>query len=91
MTFKAEEVGSFLEVFNESKNKIRGFEGCQHLELHRDYNQDNIFSTYSHWVDEQALNNYRQSELFNEVWAKTKVLFADKPMAFSSKQYIIVE
>lgn len=91
MTFKPEQVDSFLEVFHESKSKIRNFEGCQHLELHRDYNEDNIFSTYSHWNDEEALNNYRHSDLFEKVWSKTKILFADKPRAFSSKRHIVVE
>ena len=85
MSFKEEEVDNFLNVFNKNKQKIRNFPGCMHLELHKDYEHDNIFSTYSHWEDDNALDNYRHSALFKEVWAKTKVLFADKPIAFSNK------
>ena len=34
--------------------------------------------------NEEALNAYRHSELFRSTWAKTKVLFAEKPIAFST-------
>lgn len=90
MTFKDECVSDFLQVFEESQSKIRSFEGCQHLELLKDYHADNIFSTYSIWEDDLTLNTYRHSDLFKDVWAKTKVLFKDKPLAFSSKKYIEV-
>lgn len=84
MTFREGETERFLEVFESSKQKIRQFPGCRHLELHRDYNAAHIFCTYSHWEDETALDNYRHSELFKQVWADTKALFADKPVAFSN-------
>ncbi|UII24376.1 antibiotic biosynthesis monooxygenase [Fulvivirga ligni] len=85
MTFKPESVETFLEVFNSSKNKIRSFPGCKHLELQRDYHNPNVYATYSHWEDDQALENYRHSELFKGVWAQTKIHFDDKPIAFSHK------
>lgn len=91
MTFKKEETDNFLQVFNESKHKIRSFPGCQHLELHQDYNKDHVFVTYSIWEDEEALNAYRHSALFEGVWAKTKALFADKPVAFSHKKVMVVD
>ena len=83
MTFKKEEVENFLKVFEEVKNKIRNFEGCIYLELWQDKTQPNILFTHSHWLDESALENYRQSELFATTWRKTKILFADKPEAWS--------
>ncbi|MHA7102753.1 putative quinol monooxygenase [Roseivirga pacifica] len=86
MTFKPEEVDNFLALFEATKEKIRGFEGCCLLELWKDYNEPNIFTTYSHWENEDALNKYRHSELFKAVWANTKSKFADKPVAFSSKK-----
>ncbi len=86
MTFRPEEVEGFLELFDTTKERIRNFEGCQHLELMRDYNDPNIFITYSHWESEEHLNNYRFSPLFGEVWKATKAKFADKPIAFSSKK-----
>ena len=90
MTFIPEQVDSFLELFHSTKEKIRSFEGCQHLELLQDYNQSNVFVTYSHWESEEHLNHYRFSPLFGEVWKATKAKFADKPVAFSSKKVVEV-
>lgn len=86
MTFKEETVDLFLRNFEANKDKIRNFPGCSHLELWQDENQSNIFSTYSHWKDERALDQYRDSELFKSVWSVTKPLFQAKPIAFSSKK-----
>ncbi len=91
MTFKPRKVANFLEVFEESKEKIRAMKGCSHLELLQDYTLPNSFSTYSYWGNEEALNTYRNSDLFKKVWAKTKVLFSEKPIAFSLKQHTLVE
>ncbi|MBI9042660.1 putative quinol monooxygenase [Lutibacter sp.] len=83
MTFDATKIEQFLENFNENKTKIRNFEGCRLLELYKDKNEPTIFFTYSYWDSEKHLNNYRNSELFKAVWAKTKILFSDKPEAWS--------
>lgn len=83
MTFKEENITLFQQVFDQNKNKIRGFEGCSFLELYQDKNDPNIFFTYSYWEDEIRLNTYRHSELFKAVWSKTKVLFDKKPEAWS--------
>ena len=83
MTFQEDKVEAFLENFEKIKNKIRGFDGCEHLELWRDANDPNIFVTYSHWQSEEHLNAYRHSELFKGVWTYTKPLFAAKTSAFS--------
>lgn len=86
MTFQEDKVEAFLENFNQNKEKIRNFPGCRHLELWQDENFKNIFMTYSFWDSEEALNQYRDSELFKSVWSYTKTLFADKPTAFSAKK-----
>lgn len=83
MTFQPEKVADFLDIFEQSKEKIRARQGCHRLELLRDLNHSNVYLTYSYWDDEAALNAYRDSELFKTTWAKTKVLFADKPTAYS--------
>ena len=41
------------------------------------------FFTYSYWVNEDALNNYKYSELFQGIWAVTKPMFNAKPEAWS--------
>lgn len=86
MTFREEAVKAFLENFEANKQKIRNFPGCSHLELWQDEDNKNIFMTYSHWQSEESLNQYRDSELFKTVWSFTKTLFAEKPVAFSSKK-----
>lgn len=83
MTFKADELNTFTQVFDNYKAHIRATTGCTHLHLLRDIANANVFFTYSHWNTEEELNNYRNSELFEEVWAKTKVLFEAKPEAWS--------
>lgn len=83
MTFSPEKTEEFLEIFRSSKEKIRAFEGCKHVELLQDVNNSSVYSTYSLWESEAQLNNYRESELFGQVWPKTKKLFADKPQAWS--------
>lgn len=72
MTFAPEHVPTFLDVFESSKEQIREFEGCNHLELLNDINQSNIYFTYSHWDSQEYLNAYRDSELFGDVWPAQK-------------------
>lgn len=79
-----DKLNDFLEVFNKNKELIRTFEGCQHLELLFDVNQKNIVFTYSIWKDEQAIENYRTSELFNKIWNTVKPMFCGKPEAWST-------
>lgn len=83
MSFNENDVDKFLENFEASKHKIRAFEGCDFLELYRDKNESNIFFTYSYWNSEDDLEAYRQSDLFKNVWSKTKPLFNAKPEAWS--------
>ena len=88
MSFEPTKVDEFLKVFHASKEKIRNFPGCNHLELLNDINSPNIFFTYSFWDKPDSLENYRNSELFQGVWGKTKVLFNDKPQAWSVEQKV---
>ena len=84
MTLRPEAVEDFLNIFKSSQDKIRKMPGCRHLELWNDIDHPNIFTTYSKWDSSDDLNNYRNSQVFAEVWPKTKVLFQKKPNAFSS-------
>ncbi|HLP92825.1 MAG TPA: antibiotic biosynthesis monooxygenase family protein [Saprospiraceae bacterium] len=86
MTFREEAADTFVsEVFEQSKEKIRAFEGCRHMELLRQKNQPNVMFTLSIWNDEEALNAYRASELFADTWAKTKALFAARAEAWTTE------
>ncbi len=91
MNFKGDKIDDFLINFNDNKEKIRNTNGCNFLELYRDKTDQNIFFTYSHWDTEQDLENYRNSELFKGVWKKTKVLFNDRPEAWSVDKVVSIE
>ena len=90
MTFDPEKVNDFEALFHQSKEKIRAFEGCTHLELLHDIDKPNIYFTYSYWEDPKYLAMYRKSDLFNIVWSNTKKLFAAKPEAWSVDQKVIL-
>lgn len=83
MSFDEVNVKTFLANFAKNKKNIRNFNGCLFLELYRDKNNPQQFFTYSFWESEAHLENYKKSELFKTVWHKTKVLFNNKPEAWS--------
>ncbi|WP_210490314.1 putative quinol monooxygenase [Rufibacter aurantiacus] len=85
MTFVEEKVPVFLEIFKASREKIGSFPGCRSVELLQDYHLPHVYSTYSLWDSDEALNNYRKSELFGSVWKPTKALFSEPAQAFSFK------
>lgn len=89
MTFQEEKTDLFLEVFSRSKLRIMHMEGCLHLELWRDIQEPNVFVTHSHWASEEALNQFRSSEFFANVWKETKALFSAKPIAYSVEKVVL--
>lgn len=91
LTFQEDKIEAFLANFEEIKQQIRNFEGNEFLELYQDKHDSRIFFTYSYWKNEEALENYRKSALFNEVWTYTKTLFADKPEAWSVNKLATLE
>ncbi len=91
LTFQEDKIEAFLANFEEIKQQIRNFEGNEFLELYQDKHDARIFFTYSYWRDEEALEKYRKSTLFNEVWTYTKSLFADKPEAWSVNKLATLE
>jgi hypothetical protein len=83
MHFKETAVGKFQNMFDAYKEQIRNQPGCSFLELYQDIDDEQRFYTYSYWEDEEALNKYRNSTLFSEVWPQTKAMFDEKPQANS--------
>jgi heme-degrading monooxygenase HmoA len=90
MTFREDCIEPFKEFFEGRKEHIRGFEGCNHLELWQDRLHINVFFTYSYWESIDALDNYRHSTFFTETWQKTKQMFATKPEAWSVNQLVVL-
>ena len=91
MEFQPEYVDDFLAHFSAIKILIRNFPGVQHLELHRDAGQANVFYTFSLWDAEEDLESYRQSDLFKGAWSQVKPWFGAKPQAFSLQREMRVE
>jgi quinol monooxygenase YgiN len=83
MTFAPDAVDSFLDRFDDAAPRIRAFPGCRRLELWRDADASAVFATHSHWTSAEALEAYRESDLFRSTWATVKPLFADRPRAHS--------
>lgn len=86
MSFRPEKVEDFVAIFRENWKSIKGFEGCSHVELLQDQSTPNVFFTYSLWKSQQHLDAYRNSELFARVWGGTKLLFNDRPQAWSVQE-----
>ena len=83
MDFQSDRVEEFREFFEEIRGKIAANPGCRHVELCKDSKIDHVYYTFSKWESEEDLERYRRSELFEEVWAKTKKMFGGTPSAYS--------
>ena len=83
MHFKGGHVETFLEIFQQHKQAIRGVKGCTHLELLRDIQNPLSYMTISYWATENDLQAYRNSELFKDVWGRVRVLFGAPTQALS--------
>lgn len=83
MTFRPEALEEFKTLFRSVQPQIAAFEGCEKVDLWQEINEPTVMMTCSHWISPEALENYRQSQLFKTTWEKTKALFAGKPEAWS--------
>lgn len=83
MEFEEELVPQFLKIFAASRERIRSFPGCTHLQLLQGEADSCVFFTYSHWEREDDLDSYRNSDLFRGVWRSTRKLFRAAPKAWS--------
>lgn len=86
MEFASEKIEQFLKVFNENQGHIGSFPGCLSLQLLRDKDSRRIFFTYSKWENESALEAYRVSALFRDIWANTKILFSQRAKAWTVEE-----
>ena len=91
MHFTEAGVEEFLQIFNQHKGAIRNFPGCSHVQLLKDVEDSNTYTTLSHWDKLESLERYRKSELFGQVWGRVKTLFAERSQAFSLEKFIEVD
>jgi quinol monooxygenase YgiN len=85
MSFQPDKTDDFIRLVSAIHKDIAAFDGCKKVLILRDVSDKNIFFTYSLWENESSLENYRRSDFFKTVWTKTKILFSDKPKAWSTQ------
>ncbi len=86
MTFKPEHCLEFETYFGQIKERVANQPGCYGVKLLKDINTaSGIYFTYSTWINEDALNAYRDTALFAAVWPTVKVWFGGKPEAWSTQ------
>jgi len=88
MTFRPDRLDDFLTLFEEARPRISAAPGCRHLELWQDERFPNVLTTFSYWDDADALDAYRQSDLFRSTWKRTTPLFAAAPIAYSQRSVL---
>jgi quinol monooxygenase YgiN len=86
LSISPDRVQDFLRKFHDTYPAIRHFEGCRHLQLFRDVQDENVLITYSHWESSEHLDRYRNSELFKSTWSEVKPMFVAQPVAFSMEE-----
>lgn len=83
LVLRAEYVEDFLGLLDRVAPQIRSMPGCLGMELWRDSDQPDRFTTMSRWADQEALEQYRSSTLFRTTWTKVKPWFAERARALS--------
>jgi quinol monooxygenase YgiN len=83
LEIQPEHTQGFLELYAAHQKMIREREGCISLQLLQSDENPNQLATLSHWSGEDALNRYRNSDFFRQLWSNVKPLFAAKARAFS--------
>lgn len=83
ISLQAKKAGEFETLFYQSQAYIENFDGCRKTNLFRVAGSSEEYFTISYWDNEQALENYRASAVFKDVWSKVKPLFSGKAEAWT--------
>lgn len=83
LEFSESFIEDFKQLFTQVNIQISSFEGCMGVNLLQHEKEKNIFFTISKWKNTDALENYRQSDLFKNTWAQVKPHFVKKAEAWS--------
>ena len=86
LNFKEDKRDAFLAIFKSHSENIKKFPQCKQLDLLEDKKDISLFFTFSTWTSEEALENYRSSEYFRDIWGKIKPWFSEKPKAWTVEQ-----
>ena len=83
MEFHPSNLKAFDDLFARFHERIQSMPGCLQVCLLEGHRDESVRTTLSWWEEEAHLEAYRRSELFGEVWPKTKVMFSTPPVAWS--------
>ena len=83
LTIDPAKAEAFEGLFTEKMMQIRHFPGCRHLALWKNHLPSGVFMTYSIWDNQDALDAYRHSAMFSDIWGTIKPWFTAKPEAWS--------
>ena len=86
LKFQKDKVADFLNLFDNVVTKVNAYPGCQQMHMVRDLNDETLFFTYSVWENTTALENYRNSALFQTIWPQIKPWFSEKAEAWSTEK-----
>jgi quinol monooxygenase YgiN len=83
LTFNEDHIDDFLGYFDTINEVVNQFPGCLGMKLLRDKKKPSIIFTYSVWESEEALESYRTSDTFQEIWPTIKKWFDQKAEAWT--------
>ena len=84
LEIKPEYALQFRQTFADNHVRIESFPGCIEVRLVHASSDDQTHFTISTWENEQALENYRHSELFGVIWPTVKPWFKEKAEAWTT-------
>ena len=87
LTLNEDSLDFFFKEFNNNKAEIVNFPGCRGMKMLQDIKHKGTVMTYSHWDNEKALNDYRESDVFSALWNNIKTHFTERPEAWSHEVY----
>jgi (4S)-4-hydroxy-5-phosphonooxypentane-2,3-dione isomerase len=85
MSFHEERCADFEQKFADIKEQIGNQPGCANVKLLRAKGEENVYFTLSDWESDSDLDNYKETVLFETVWAEVKEWFNAKPEAWSTE------
>ena len=83
LTLAPDRLEAFDAMFWQHHADIQSQPGCHGVELLGDPEDARVRLTLSRWSSEEALNQYRASALFGQIWPVTKAMFAAPPRAWT--------
>ena len=87
LTFQEDKIDDFIRFFDTINTRVSTFENCYGMRLMQEKSKPHVVFTYSVWESEDALNKYRDSELFQGVWSTIKPWFGERAEAWTVTTY----